>query len=100
MVLIWTLVYLLMIYFWRMGPPKRRTNATDAVVVHGSGGVSGMEKGVRGVKRVVNLNPNDPNYKLPPSRGGGPPPLEAIRGRAAPPTQPARAPRAPKTYRA
>ena len=72
LVWVWYLSMLVIVYFWKMGPPKRRTSATDAVV-------RGSKDG-----KVVNLDPRSPNFQLPPQkqqqpgRGGGNP--ESVRG--------------------
>lgn len=107
-VLAWTLADLAMVYFWRMGPPKMRTNATDAVIVDPdeledaaeAEGEGMLELGRGGAPpapshRAVNLDPHDPNYDtgrggaahsvsgrpLPPQlRGGLPPPAPVGRG--------------------
>ena len=99
-VLLWTLTDLAMVYFWRMGPPKMRTNATDSVIVdfdeledaaeaeaEGEGTLElghGKAPGVPS-QRLANLDPHDPNYdpgtgtplqQAPVYAGGRIPPLQ------------------------
>jgi hypothetical protein len=85
LVMLWYLIMVGLVYFWRIAPPRRRTYATDAVIMVNPQGVDdGANKGGKTTHKVVNLNPASPNYQPPGgSSGGGSDRLlpEAIRGR-------------------
>lgn len=78
-VLIWYLVLLFFFYFWDMGPPKRRTSATDAIITQPgetsktgkmSGRTGQQRGGSAGPRKVVNFDQRSPNYSLPKSKPG------------------------------
>jgi len=73
-VLLWYSILLLFFYFWKIAEPKRRTTATDAIIVDYVPGTGDIEKGteMEEIKRVVNLDPTSPYYKPPPELKPGP----------------------------
>lgn len=92
LVFVWYLVMMAIVYLWNMGPPRRRTNATDSVPVlenDGKGGgakrtsTNGGSQQQQQGRVVVNLDPRSPNFRPPAPRGGGGSggPPEGSRGR-------------------
>lgn len=105
LVLVWYFLMLVLIYLWKIGPPRKQTHATDAVfyvdfpVAAPDNTINDAEKGQETQrpahrsqqkqqqqsrpKRVVNLDPRSPYYTAPaPTAGPGTLQPQSIRGRA------------------